>query len=327
MGVSGSKHVLTLKGLKDERKGHEGEHEAHTKEHEEHKAVVDERHGKLKGIIEQRRKEWAAQDAGWRELAEKIKAEEDAIAAKEKMLLGKIVEMLQGKMYSACFRAWRDHSQRLTRQRLREGYRTQVEELQYDNSELEVQAREITQQLTFATDADLKAKATALIARLGHRDRAMYFAMWRTFARESIYTRRDKVALEWKAKLEKATQQRDRMLWRLEHARQTQGSDSSTIVELGEKDVRRDEALPALGEGLLVALHAVDTTANQFPNYARRTELMEQRSHLQEACATFGTEVRPVTGSSFALFFWCCLCSFFHSQVGCLSGSAGLACA
>ena len=60
MGVSGSKHVLTLKGLKDERKGHEGEHEAHTKEHEEHKAVVDEKHGKLKGIIEQRRKEWAA---------------------------------------------------------------------------------------------------------------------------------------------------------------------------------------------------------------------------------------------------------------------------
>ena len=46
------------------------------------------------------------------------------------------------------------------------------------------------------SDDGLKSKATALISRLGHRDRTMWFAMWRSFVRESIYNRRDGVSIK-----------------------------------------------------------------------------------------------------------------------------------
>ena len=69
------------------------------------------------------------------------------------------------------------------------------------------------QRLAFLSDDGLKAKATALISRLGHRDRTMWFAMWRSFARESIYNRRDRVIMKAREELEKMTEERDYMLW------------------------------------------------------------------------------------------------------------------
>lgn len=123
MGVGPSKHRKAIGGLKAAARLH---HKAHAKDHEEHtahKAVVDEKHAKLSKVVAIRKKEWAAQDAGWRALAEKLVAEEEAIKMKEKILISKIIEMLSGKMFSTCFREWKGLTQLLNRQRFREAYR------------------------------------------------------------------------------------------------------------------------------------------------------------------------------------------------------------
>ena len=224
MGLAASKHVRVLWELEKQAKGHRQEAEQHEEEHASHKEEFEAKHAVLSEKIAVLQKEWAAQDAGWRNLSEAIKAEEEAIKAKEKILVSKIVEMLSGKMYGQCFREWKNLAQTLKRQRFREGFRTQVEELKLDNTELTVQLREVEQKMAFMEDDGLKSKATALISRLGHRDRAMWFAMWRSYVRESIYNRRDAVQLEWKVKLEEMTGERDKMLWRLDHARHALGA-------------------------------------------------------------------------------------------------------
>ena len=66
--------------------------------------LQEEKHARLSKIVAIRQKEWAAQDAGWRALAEKLVEEEEAIKMKEKILISKIIEMLSGKMFSVCFR-------------------------------------------------------------------------------------------------------------------------------------------------------------------------------------------------------------------------------
>eukprot|EP01046_Picozoa_sp_COSAG06_P051291 COSAG06_NODE_8338_length_2199_cov_9.724978_1_plen_188_part_10 len=187
MGVGTSKHRTVIKQLEAATKLHHLAHEEHHEEHTTHAQKFEEKHRGLKQIIEVRKKEWAAQDAGWRALAEAIKAEEEAIKAKEQILISKIVEMLSGKMFSVCFREWKALTQSLKRQRFREAYRTQVKEHEFDNNELTIRLREVEQRLAFMGDDGLKAKATALISRLGHRDRTMWFAMWRSYVRESIY--------------------------------------------------------------------------------------------------------------------------------------------
>jgi hypothetical protein len=295
MGLAASKHAKVLWDLEKEAKRHRQAVEQHEEEHASHREEFEATHAVLSQKIAVLQKEWAAQDAGWRNLSEAIKAEEEAIKAKEKLLVSKIVEMLSGKMFSACFREWKALTQSLKRQRYREGYRTQVEEHKFDNSELTVQLREVEQKIAFMDDDGLKSKATALISRLGHRDRAMWFAMWRSFVRESIYNRRDKVQLEWTQKLENMTQERDYMLWRLDKAQQTQNADSNTIKQLGQQDVNRTACLPRLGEGLLLALHRVDETTNKYPSYARRTEVVEQQASLRRACSSFhqGSQLEP----------------------------------
>ena len=290
MGLTASKHVKVLWDLEKQAKAHRREAEQHEEEHPSHKEQFEARHTVLSEKIAVLQKEWAAQDAGWRELSEKLKAEEEATKAKEKILLNKIIEMLSGKMFAVCFNEWKAMTQTLRRQRIREAYRTQVEELKLDNSELMVTLREVEQKLAFMEDDGLKSKATALISRLGHRDRTMWFAMWRSYVRESIYNRRDKVQLEWKQQLEKVTQERDYMLWRLDHARQMQTADSNTIKQLGQQDVRRTACLPMLGEGLLLALNRVDEMTNKYPSYARRTEVVEQQANLRRACSSFNQD-------------------------------------
>jgi len=68
---------------------------------------------------------------------------------------------------------------------------------------------------------------------------------------------------------------------RLDHSRQNQTADAQAICDLGEAGEERTAALPSLGEGLLLALNRVDETANKFPNYARRTNLTEQKQNLR----------------------------------------------
>ena len=86
------------------------------------------------------------------------------------------------------------------------------------------------------------------------------------------------------------TEERDYMLWRLDHSRQNQTADSKAIRDLGQADEERTAALPSLGQGLLLALNRVDETANKFPNYARRTHLDEQQQNLRRACASFAQD-------------------------------------
>ena len=136
MGVGTSKHRTVIKQLEAATKLHHLAHEEHHEEHTTHAQKFEEKHRGLKQIIGVRKKEWAAQDAGWRALAEAIKAEEEAIKAKEQILISKIVEMLSGKMFSVCFREWKALTQSLKRQRFREAYRTQVKEHEFDNNEL-----------------------------------------------------------------------------------------------------------------------------------------------------------------------------------------------
>lgn len=295
MGVGVSKHKGIVGGLEAEAGGHREDGERHEEEHRTARRQFEASRDALMEKIATRKREWEAQDKSWRELVLMNEEQERDVKAKEALLIKKIVEMFSGKMFSLCFGEWKSLTQTLKRQRFREGFRTQVEELKLDNAELTVTLREVQQKLVFLEDDGLKAKATALISRLGHRDRAMWFAMWRSFVRESVYNRRDKVQIEWKQQLEQMTEQRDYMLWRLDNARKNQDADSSAIEQLDQHDVDRTASLPRLGEGLLLALNRVDQTANKFPNYARRTEIVRQQASLRRACLSFSqaAELEP----------------------------------
>ena len=112
-----------------------------------------------------------------------------------------VLEALKGAMFSASFRGWKGYTLAIQRQRFREGYRTQVEEVRYDNQVMQQQIRDMQQKCKFLTDGGAKAMGVKLVAMLGHRSLTMWFQMWRQFTRDSIFERRDKVQLEWQAKL------------------------------------------------------------------------------------------------------------------------------
>ena len=68
------------------------------------------------------------------------------------------------------------------------------------------------------------------------------------------------VRAEWKERLASMTAERDRMLWRMEHAKKTQTDDYARIDALAKASKHREAAIPALGSGLVRAclLHLLD---------------------------------------------------------------------
>jgi hypothetical protein len=236
-----------------------------------------------------------AHDEKYKQLYEaKAQAQADK-EAKEAMLLRRVVEAFQGAMFTTVFRAWRGYAQSIQRQRYREAYRTKVEELLFENEQMRGEIVSVKQRSTFITDADAKKRAMMFLQRLGHRSITMWFAMWQSFTKDSIYNRRDKVRAEWNERLASMTAERDRMLWRMEHAKKTQHDDYARIDALAEASKHREAAIPALGSGLVVALRSLEHEAFRHPALSKRNAVQTQRDLVRKLCTDYGASTAEVS--------------------------------
>ena len=167
-------------------------------------------------------------------------------------------------MSTAAFKGWKGYTQRIRNHRWREEFKTAVEDLTLENSQCHKDTQDILQKIKFLTDSDAKDNATKLIGMMGHRSLKMWLLMWRRHTVDSIFDRRDRVKLEWEAKLAQMTAERDRMLWRMEHCQTLKSQYKGRIAELGENERERQEVVPVIGEGLMVALHTLESQAFKY---------------------------------------------------------------
>jgi hypothetical protein len=188
---------------------------------------------------------------------------------REAQVVQRVLLRFANRCVGTCFTEWKEFITEMVRERDRNKYASQVDDLQTTNTRLHEEHTKVSQELAGSEKQNSELKAKQLILSILNRELSRCFMNWRGFARDHVEERHERQVDLLRAKIEEMRTERDALRTQLDGAELEGLKIAMTKFELEEQDLQKENQINELTAALTQARDAIGQQVELWPSSSK----------------------------------------------------------